>query len=289
MALWKGIDVSEANGTLNWAKLKSAGVKFAIIRSGYGKGYLDPQFAANVKGCEANGIPYGVYHFSYALDTAGVKKEADWCKSLINKYCKVKPFCVAFDFEGDTVRYASDCGVTLGKTAFNNHTKVWNDYFGGLGYSTPVYLNYSYYNNWYDKSVLKGYPLWIAYYQPNCFISNYTIWQQSSSGTLAGHSCRFDINYADSDYVGTGKAVTPTPAPSKPAYKYAGYQWWQNGSTPEPVYDTSDFSNVIGSLDPREQALCFGRYSEAYAVTYYVGDSTVAKIGWVKYHGGTDF
>lgn len=29
-----GIDVSEHNGALNWAKLKAAGVQYAIIRAG---------------------------------------------------------------------------------------------------------------------------------------------------------------------------------------------------------------------------------------------------------------
>ena len=36
-----GIDVSEHNGTLDWAKLKEAGVEFAIIRTGYGQGHID--------------------------------------------------------------------------------------------------------------------------------------------------------------------------------------------------------------------------------------------------------
>jgi GH25 family lysozyme M1 (1,4-beta-N-acetylmuramidase) len=36
-----GIDVSEHNGTLDWAKIKEAGVEFAIIRTGYGQGHID--------------------------------------------------------------------------------------------------------------------------------------------------------------------------------------------------------------------------------------------------------
>ena len=31
---WIGIDVSEHNGVLDWAAIKKAGIKFAIIRDG---------------------------------------------------------------------------------------------------------------------------------------------------------------------------------------------------------------------------------------------------------------
>lgn len=33
----KGIDVSKHNGVIDWAKVKTSGVDFAIIRAGYGK------------------------------------------------------------------------------------------------------------------------------------------------------------------------------------------------------------------------------------------------------------
>ena len=66
----KGIDVSYANGTVDWAKVKAAGISFAIIRAGYGRYQVDSQFTANIKGALAQGIPVGIYWFSYALDTA---------------------------------------------------------------------------------------------------------------------------------------------------------------------------------------------------------------------------
>ena len=42
MAL-KGIDVSKWQGTIDWSKVKDQ-VDFAIIRAGYGTGYVDPYF-----------------------------------------------------------------------------------------------------------------------------------------------------------------------------------------------------------------------------------------------------
>ena len=69
MALPKrGIDISEFNGSVDIAALQGQ-VDFVIIRCGYGSDYAnqdDPQFEANVKKCQAAGIPWGTYLYSYA-------------------------------------------------------------------------------------------------------------------------------------------------------------------------------------------------------------------------------
>ncbi|MGV3681173.1 MAG: GH25 family lysozyme [Acidovorax sp.] len=36
MATWKGIDVSEHNGIIDWDKVKADGIHFAMIRMGIG-------------------------------------------------------------------------------------------------------------------------------------------------------------------------------------------------------------------------------------------------------------
>ena len=36
MTAIKGIDVSKHNGKINWSKVKDSGIKFVIIRAGYG-------------------------------------------------------------------------------------------------------------------------------------------------------------------------------------------------------------------------------------------------------------
>ena len=57
----KGIDVSEFQGDIDWAKVKKAGVEFAIIRiggrySGSGNFYEDYRFEQNIQGALAQGI-----------------------------------------------------------------------------------------------------------------------------------------------------------------------------------------------------------------------------------------
>ena len=62
--LLKGIDVSYAQGVIDWEKVKASGlVDFAILRAGYGKAtsQIDDQFNRNYTACKQLGIPVGVY------------------------------------------------------------------------------------------------------------------------------------------------------------------------------------------------------------------------------------
>ena len=77
-----GIDVSEHQGDIDWAKVKKAGIQFAFIRIG-GRGwgssgnmYLDRNFVHNVKGALANGIQVGLYFYSQALTVTEARDEA---------------------------------------------------------------------------------------------------------------------------------------------------------------------------------------------------------------------
>ena len=64
----KGIDVSYAQGNINFDKINKSQVEFAIVRSSFGweSGQKDNQFDRNIKGFQAKGIPCGAYHYSYA-------------------------------------------------------------------------------------------------------------------------------------------------------------------------------------------------------------------------------
>lgn len=191
---WIGIDVSEHNGVLDWAAIKKAGIKFAVIRDGYGTSHVDNQFHANMAGAIAQGLMIGVYHFSYALDATGAKKEAAFCLELLEPYKDKIALPVYFDFEYDTVDYAAKCGVTLGKSAFNAHTVAFCEAVKTAGYAPGVYYNKDYYNRMVDLGSIGGYSQWYAQYASAPSVTSYDIWQYSSSYTIPGCSGKFDIN-----------------------------------------------------------------------------------------------
>ena len=75
----KGIDVSKHQGDIDWEKVKNSGVKFVIIRAGYGRftSQKDPKFEYNYSECKRLGIPVGAYWYSYAVSKSEGVQEAD--------------------------------------------------------------------------------------------------------------------------------------------------------------------------------------------------------------------
>lgn len=66
----KGIDVSYANGSIDWSQVRK-NIDFAIIRSTFGldlPSQTDNFFTQNADGCVKYNIPFGTYHFAYFTD-----------------------------------------------------------------------------------------------------------------------------------------------------------------------------------------------------------------------------
>ena len=189
-----GIDVSEHNGALDWAKIKAAGVEFAIVRSGYGTSHVDNFLAKNIRGAREQGLPVGIYHFSYALDPAGAKKEAEFVLSILKPFWGEIFLPIFFDFEYDSVSYAKKQGVTLGRESFNAHAVAFCETIRAAGYTPGVYYNLDYARNYVDRARLGGYVQWFAQYASAPSRSDWAIWQYSSSHTIPGISGKFDAN-----------------------------------------------------------------------------------------------
>ena len=74
-----GIDISEHNGNIDLTPYRG---QFVIIRCGWGHFQEDKLFKRNVAECKRLGIPFGIYHYSYALNVAEARQEA----SAVIKY-----------------------------------------------------------------------------------------------------------------------------------------------------------------------------------------------------------
>jgi GH25 family lysozyme M1 (1,4-beta-N-acetylmuramidase) len=292
MANVMGIDVSEHNGKLDWAKIKSSGIQFAIIRTGYGTSHTDNYFKANMEGALGQGLPVGIYHFSYALSAEGAKNEAAFVMKLLEPYKDKITLPVFFDFEYDTVSYAKKQGVTLGKTAFNNHAVAFLEVVKAAGYTPGVYYNLDYRNNMVDTSKLGSYVQWYAQYSSRASWTGYDLWQYSSSYQISGISGKFDVNTAPASFL-TGKTVATATAIATTTTKtttakedYETVKTWKNGSTSEPVYADTAKKTKIGSLNPYESCDCLGKVDGMYIVQYKVDGTSHYKVGVVGYNGG---
>ena len=93
---YKGPDISSWQGDINIDVLSSQ-VDFFIVR-GYAGRTKDKKVDRNVRLAIKNGKPYGLYIYSYALNTAQAKEEAQRLITLANSY-SVKPSFLCIDME----------------------------------------------------------------------------------------------------------------------------------------------------------------------------------------------
>jgi lysozyme len=59
----EGVDVSDAQGAIDWAAVRAAGVRFAFVKATQGTYDAQSTFAANWQGPKAAGVLRGAYHF----------------------------------------------------------------------------------------------------------------------------------------------------------------------------------------------------------------------------------
>ena len=200
-----GVDVSNHNGKIDWAKAKAGGVEFAIIRIGWGddlKNQDDPLAEYNMQQCEKLGIPYGVYIYSYATSTAEVDSEIAHTLRMIQGHDP--ELGIWFDME--------DADSYKERHNFNPYThgaqltEFCVRYVKGIkakGYTdVGVYANPDYFNNVLDyKKIAAEGMIWLAFWgnNPERYGFPYDIWQYSSDGSIAGGTGRFDMNWIMAD------------------------------------------------------------------------------------------
>lgn len=196
----KGMDISYYQGNVDFKAVKNSGIEFAILREGY-RNTTDSKFMEYVTKCKEAKIPViAVYHFSYALNEAEAKKEAEFCINNVKKAGLGKDTLIFIDFEYDTVKKAAAKGVTLGKSECNKHTKAFCEEVKRLGYTPGIYTNKDYYKNWYDKDTLLAYKIWLADYEGGPDYSC-SIQQYSSKGSIPGIKGNVDLDYLYDDII----------------------------------------------------------------------------------------
>ena len=103
----KGIDVSKWQGSIDWTRVARDGVKFAMVRLGYGSKDgttcgVDGYYQRNVEEALKNGIAVGCYFYSYALSVEAVKREAAFVIQQLAQYKGRILYPIAFDIEDNS-------------------------------------------------------------------------------------------------------------------------------------------------------------------------------------------
>lgn len=214
------IDVSVWNGTIEWKKVKAAGVKYAIIRCGYGQdeeAQDDKQWARNVKQAKKQGIKLGVYLYSYAYTedmAAGEAKHTLRCLSDAGLKPSDLALPVYYDLEegGGSPKVGSH---SISNLTLARMTTTWCNAVAAKGYNVGVYANTNWWSNYLTNGVFSSskWSKWVAQYNSICqmaqtsagkqdAIANYgkylDLWQFTSTGNCDGNKAAggsIDVNW----------------------------------------------------------------------------------------------
>ncbi len=194
-----GIDVSEHQGSIDWAAVASDGIDFAIIRAGY-RGYsagglfTDAYFDGNIKGAAANGLDVGVYFFSQATNPEEAAEEAEYLLSILKGYpADTVTLPIFYDWESidtDEARTDGISGEIITECALAFTAKLEE-----AGYESGVYAyrKLGYFS--YDLPRMTHLKWWVATLSdyPD-FYYKHDFWQYSITGNVKGIEGDVDRN-----------------------------------------------------------------------------------------------
>ena len=216
---YTGIDVSQYQGNVDWAKVAASNIGFVILRAGYGDNWTsqdDTKFVRNVQELEKYNIPYGVYLYSYAInvngstslnaDSESATSEAEHVLRLLRSV-SYKPnlkTSVYLDMEDSYT-------LKAGKNGLTNIANKFCSIIEANGYGCGVYASTSWLNNNLNtKNIANNYDIWVAEWpygsspspsyttaftlKPSYKLTDYRLWQFSSRGSISGISGNVDVD-----------------------------------------------------------------------------------------------
>lgn len=185
----KGIDVSEHNGKIDFAKVKNAGINFVIIRIGWignkENHTLDKKFIENYNNAKACGLKVGFYVYSYVENETAMLSAINWIKNQI--LGKTRELPIFLDVEDKQIS-------GLSKELQTNLCKYFCDNFENSG----VYANLDWFKNKLNVNDLTNYKIWLAQWtsaENHSADFKVDLWQYSSKGKVDGISGNVDMNY----------------------------------------------------------------------------------------------
>lgn len=268
------IDISKFQGDIDFARVKADNIDGIVIRAGY-RGYLaagtivaDPYAVAYINACIAEGIPYGVYFFTQAVNATEGAEEATWTLNFLktNGFAAQPLLPVYIDTEGSTAPNSTGRADGISVAARTAAVKAFCQTIENAGYYAGIYASTSWFNSKLVDSELVNYTHWVAHYGVSAptYKGKYDMWQYTSGGTVdgipsSGTPGRVDMNYAYVDFPAITRAnglngydadgsITPTPPSEDDDPKYV---------QPYPCYlkigyasggDLNTLKNLLDSL-----------------------------------------
>lgn len=198
----KVIDISEWQGRITdsqWKEIK-AKVDGVIMRFGY-RGYgtgvikMDSEFMNNLNACKRLNIPYGLYFFTQAVNTAEAQTEvAQMCQYVDLKAAELGIWC-----DSEISNDGKGRGDVLSREQRTICNKAFIDAVNARGAHGGLYCGYYWLRDNLKAEVFSSTPFWLACYlsKPLYTGDNLYFWQFTSLNgfNLSGFGKSLDSNW----------------------------------------------------------------------------------------------
>jgi lysozyme len=189
----KGIDISKYQGTVDFQKVKAAGISYIFIRATEGNTYQDPNFESNFSSSRAAGLATGVYHF-YETNDEPLSQLKNF-KSIVTLRPGDLPPVIDIEklHNQDKSNLVGNIKVFLNGLEFH------------YGVKPILYSGHNFSNEYLTQ--FGDYPLWLAEYEVDKLNlpvgwSNWTFWQWSQSTDISGIEGKVDADRFNGDELG---------------------------------------------------------------------------------------
>ncbi|MFT3768628.1 MAG: GH25 family lysozyme [Minicystis sp.] len=188
----RGIDVSKYQGTIDWGKVASAGIKFAVIRVGDGDDYVDPTFATNWANAKAHGIIRGTYQFFRPGDDP--VKAANLFIQQVKAHGGLGAGDLPPVLDVEVQDGVSDATLRSRALTWLQHVEA------GLGKRPMIYTSPGFWSGLGAGSEFTKYTLWVAHWETACpsmpnSWTNWSFWQDADNGHVSGISGAVDTDW----------------------------------------------------------------------------------------------
>ena len=218
-----GVDVARYQGTIDWSRMATSQVDFAMVRLGYrsaadGNIVEDPNARYNLQEAQKNEIMLGGYFFSTAVSEEEAIEEANWAADLIDQYSITYP--VAYDCEGYSEPESRQYGLSKKERtdiALAFLKQIEKRGYEGMFYSSKNELEDD--QGWLTSKIEKDYKIWVAQYpavaypatEKTTYSGKHHMWQYTTNGVVPGVSQNVDMNVAYFGYKEINDPISDIP------------------------------------------------------------------------------
>ena len=188
MATYKGIDVSNWQGEIDFARVRQAGIEIVFIKATEGTGYIDPFLKRYYDGAREQDLRVGFYHY---LTSRTADESREQARYFVNTLGRMETDCI----------FAVDLGNKKGldDDSFSELARIFIEELKAItDIDCMIYASTS--TAKYDLSrSLSEYPLWVAEYgvtqpRPNGKWTEWAGWQYSNTGRISGIRGNVDLD-----------------------------------------------------------------------------------------------